>query len=221
GGLIPGVTEDGFWTLQSSGISSGISYNTEQVSQEEVPKTWDDLVDPKWKGKIMTVNSVTTNYWLWNTQGKEWFEKMALNEPQINPSFPGTVQGIAQGIKSLGYGLTQGITAFQARRGGPIAYQIIEPVWGGDAYWAIQKDSKHPNAARVTMDFLLGFELVDYTVKNRFSIPGRNDVIYPWSKVGMTGNEAFVNDLFPDLARKYGTDSPAVQKQVNEILGVG
>lgn len=33
-------------------ISEGIGYNTDKVSSDEAPKTWNDLLDPKWKGKL-------------------------------------------------------------------------------------------------------------------------------------------------------------------------
>src|SRR5690625_2006768 len=34
----------------------GFAYNTELVSEEEAPKTWEDLLDPKWEGKIQFPN---------------------------------------------------------------------------------------------------------------------------------------------------------------------
>ncbi len=34
----------------------GFAYNTELVTEEEAPKTWEDLLDPKWEGKIQFPN---------------------------------------------------------------------------------------------------------------------------------------------------------------------
>src|SRR5690606_28746180 len=50
--------------------ASGWIYNTETVPPEEVPQTWEDLLDPKWKGEILYVDPrvqsnllATANFW--------------------------------------------------------------------------------------------------------------------------------------------------------------
>ena len=44
-------SEDGSWTGFSA-LPMVIMYNKDMVSENDVPKTWEDLLDPKWKGKI-------------------------------------------------------------------------------------------------------------------------------------------------------------------------
>ena len=59
---------------------NGIAYNTEKVSEDEAPKTWEDLLDPKWKGRMVWGESLETggplviSYFL-RTRGKEETEK--------------------------------------------------------------------------------------------------------------------------------------------------
>lgn len=38
----------------------GFAYNPELVSEEEAPKTWEDLLDPKWEGKIQFPNPASS-----------------------------------------------------------------------------------------------------------------------------------------------------------------
>ncbi len=47
--------EDGYY-VGTEMFVLGFAYNTELVSEEEAPKTWDDLLDPKWEGKIQFPN---------------------------------------------------------------------------------------------------------------------------------------------------------------------
>lgn len=43
--------KDWRWTAANL-IAMGIVYNPQRIKKEELPKTWDDLADPKWQGRI-------------------------------------------------------------------------------------------------------------------------------------------------------------------------
>jgi iron(III) transport system substrate-binding protein len=34
-------------------VAGGLTYNTEKVKPEDLPNTWDELLDPKWAGKVI------------------------------------------------------------------------------------------------------------------------------------------------------------------------
>ena len=58
----------------------GILYNTEMVKPNEIPKSLDDLLDPKWQGKISMPDPsrhASTAQYLWNLQqvkGEKWMD---------------------------------------------------------------------------------------------------------------------------------------------------
>jgi len=73
-----------------------LTYNTDQVKGADIPRSWNDLLDPKWKGKVSLPDpriggghyySVFT---LMKLFGPQWFEKMRGNEPLLVSSH-GTV----------------------------------------------------------------------------------------------------------------------------------
>lgn len=76
--------KDGAWTAVR--ISNMIiAYNSDKLSPEEAPKTWEDLTDPKWKGKIAMPNPMlsgtayVTVGALADKYGWEYFDKLKAN----------------------------------------------------------------------------------------------------------------------------------------------
>ncbi len=80
--------KDGAWTAVR--ISNMIiAYNTTKLKPEEAPKSWKDLTDPKWKGKIAMPNPLLsgTAYVavaaLADKYGWEYFDKLKANDLRV------------------------------------------------------------------------------------------------------------------------------------------
>lgn len=67
-----------------------VAANTNLIRREEFPKTWDDLLDPKWKGKIIIERRLQNVGGLGIPMGDEWLKKFALGLKNQQPIF---VQG--------------------------------------------------------------------------------------------------------------------------------
>src|SRR6266404_3978537 len=71
---------------------NAIAYNTKAVSAAEAPKTWKDLLDPRWKGKMVTAHpgysGVTSTHVLAlvNLHGWDYFKQLAQNQLMITQS---------------------------------------------------------------------------------------------------------------------------------------
>ena len=46
------VEKDHYWAILRASVYAP-AYNTSKVSAADAPKTWTDLLDPKWKGKLV------------------------------------------------------------------------------------------------------------------------------------------------------------------------
>ena len=141
-----------------------IVYNTKLIKPEDAPRSWADLADPKWKGKVAIghpgFSSLAT---AWVTKmnslyGWGFMEKLAKNDTQVTRNINDTTTLVTAGERAIG--VTPAPTARPGEaKGNPIA--IIYPTDGAllaASPTGVVKASKHPNAARLLMEFLLSPE---------------------------------------------------------------
>ena len=154
---------DGYYHITVVALTV-IVYNTRLVKPEDMPKTWADLADAKWKGKVAIghpgFSSLST---VWVTKmntlyGWGFLEKLAKNDTQVTRNINDTTTLVTAGERALG--TTPAPTARPGvAKGNPIG--IIYPEDGAilaASPSGVVKTAKHPNAARLLMEFLLGPE---------------------------------------------------------------
>ena len=162
------------------------AYNPNLVPADQVPKSWKDLLDPKWKGQLShshpAYSGTTLAAMLGITQlhGWEYYEQLVQNEPLIVQSAIEPAPLIISGERPVA-ALMSGSTAVTEKlKGNP-----IEPIYPEEGVSvarlpsAVFKDAPHPNAARVFQDFLHSQEAQQIWVNDRNYISVRDDVTYP------------------------------------------
>lgn len=154
------------------------AYNTDMVKPDEVPSTWEELVSPKWKGKVMLSPSAEELpgqfAYLWRKGNKlnwersfDFFRKIAALKPLI------TSGGYTKGNEMLAAGqrpiflltvIGQPIV-FNLQRGAPTALIAFDKFPTTMRVEGIVKGAPHPAAAWLWIDYLLSpegqFELTD------------------------------------------------------------
>lgn len=137
-----------------------ITYNTNRVKNDEIPRHWEDLLDPRWRGQILMVdvrNVPQTVSWAAYMQDRipEFLQRLRAQEPRyITSTVPGT-QMLAAGEASLLIPNLRMVSYSLIQQGAPIDDSTPEPVTGWGSMLAITKDAPNPNAARLFSSFIL------------------------------------------------------------------
>jgi iron(III) transport system substrate-binding protein len=97
-----------------------LSYNPEMIKGSDVPTSWNDLLNPNWKGKISIPDPKVGGghyyfvFTIYKLFGKEWFEKVRANDPLLTQSHGVTHNQIMAGERLMGVNIS-----VLGRRDGP------------------------------------------------------------------------------------------------------
>lgn len=152
--------------IQSFGIEcAALIYNKDLVKPADVPKKYEDLTDPKWKGKIVMADPSshpTTISWLIGLKENvikseaEWMKflkGLAANKPMFVASFGPTPAPIESGEKLIGISMPKYIIT---KAPAPLDWaKVSQPMMGTPRGMAITAGAPHPNAARLFVDYWL------------------------------------------------------------------
>lgn len=144
---------------------SVMAYRTDLMTEEEAPKTWTDLLDPRYKDKMVKAHPgysgtvMTATFVLSELLGWEYFEKLAAQNVMQVQSSTEPPKKLAQGERALQVDGNE-YNVFRLQEEG-VALKIVYPQEGtplavGNA--AVLADAPHPNASKLFYAFLFSLE---------------------------------------------------------------
>ncbi len=177
------VAEDGSWTGFCV-LSLGIGINEERYAQKfpdiPAPKTWDDLVNPAYKGEIVLTNPVasSTAYLFVQNQlqrlgwekGWDYLHALAPLVGQFPDSGSAPAKLIGTGEYALGVSYIHAVNKYRAD--GFKVFTVTPPQSAGDIDCiAIMKNTKNLEAAKKFVDFMLSVEAQELMSSIDFTMP--------------------------------------------------
>jgi len=159
--LAEGAAEPGRAWVASRLTIFVVAYNTDLVLPEDVPRTYHDLLDPKWRGMI-GIEAENAN-WLMSVSeisGRdeivELFNEIAeTNGMSAHRGHTLLVNLVAAGEIPIGINAYHEHVEQAKERGAPVDYVFMEPVIAMPLSVAVVRNAPHPHAAALFMDFLL------------------------------------------------------------------
>jgi len=214
----------GMWTAMNVFFLT-TSYNTNLVKADEAPKTYDDLLDPKWKGKIAWVNDPTPQgppgfiHNILVTMGEEkgmaWLKKFAAQEPVFIPASQRVVlDKVIAGEFPLAVMTFNHHVAISAKQGAPVAWVKMEPLSESINLIGIVKQAPHPNAARLLTEFILSEDGQKVLADNDY-VPASPKVPAKVAELKPDAGHFKVNVVTPEMARD---DLPKWTKLYHELF---
>jgi iron(III) transport system substrate-binding protein len=158
---LPAVLHDpgGRWyTIIRSLIVVGV--NTSLSKPSDLPATWNDLLDPKWKGKIGFASidaggsAYSLYFFLRQRFGLDYWKRLAAQNGRIEPTASPVMTDLARGDTSVALDPQESMLTTIAT-GAPI--KIVYPSGGVPAFGisgGVTSTAPHPNAARVWLAWI-------------------------------------------------------------------
>ena len=144
----------------------GLAYNTKQVPDSLLPQSYQDLADPKYKGKLAWRAQSESGANLFMTMilktmgddaGTAWLKKLSANQV-VNSlgSARNLVDRVGQGEYDMGINMFAHHPLISKDKGAPLDVKMLDPVPAVFGAILAVKDAPHPHASMLLIDHILG-----------------------------------------------------------------
>lgn len=149
-----------------AGESMAMAYNAEMVSAEEAPKTWEDLLDPKWKGKLALTDAASASsalHWfaaIQSVYGEEFMEKLSQQDVLVRTGGADVANTLVSGERPVAAAITQSHASRAIGKGG--ALRIVVPDAGAPIITnviCIPAQAPDPETGKQFVDFILSEDI--------------------------------------------------------------
>ena len=164
------------WWASHASSPNVITWNTKIVSPGEAPKSYEDLLDPKWKGKVVIdidpYHMIVAMLEKWGeAKTKEYLQKLIVdNKAQIRKGHTQEVDMLVAGefpitIESYLYRVEA-----MRNQGAPLDWAAPDPTPAIIWPTGIANQAKHPNSAMLFMQIFLGKEFAEQIAKDGYTV---------------------------------------------------
>ena len=196
--------KDGLWTAYMTNVMVS-AYNTRQVKKEEAPRSVEDLVTPRWKGKL-TMDSQsyvwfgTMMQYLGEEAGLRFMKR--LNEQNISHQRGRRLmtQLVAAGEFDMAVETNLNSVLTLSKQGAPLAFAPIQPYFLSPSLVFMSANAPHPYTGALFVDYLLSEEGQKVVVTTN-RMPANNKVKSPEGQL-LEGQDVRTPDIF-DIGKRY------------------
>jgi len=152
---------DGFYVTTRSN-QRGLAINTDRIPSSEAPRSYDELLEPKWKGRITLAGGEAATRlvaYFEDVEGDDYLEKFAAQDPRlVEVTTRALADMLISGEVELSPTVTRAHVAAAIAEGAPVEFISIEPVDSISTAIALPKESPTPHAALLLIDFMTSAE---------------------------------------------------------------
>lgn len=160
-----------FWDPEGYWVATNIyvvtpGFNTELVKPGTEPRTWNDLLDPKWKGKMAWGASAsmssapgfiaTVLKEMGPDKGRDYLKKLsAQNVAGLQVSARQVLDQVIAGEYQVALQIFNNHAVISAQKGAPSAWIQMQPATVTLSAVSVVNGAPHPNAAKLFLEFLI------------------------------------------------------------------
>ena len=171
---------DGAWTAVYLNYIV-LGYNPKMVKEAELPKQWEDLLQPRWKGSKFAMDR-DEGVWYgglsqyWGPERADKFMKaLAGQDPSMRKGHTLIATFLSSGEFPLGLVYAHRVEEMKSK-GASIDWTPLDPIIVTPNLLAMGKKTAHPNASKLFIDFLLSVEGQTILQKQQHRTPANPDL---------------------------------------------
>jgi ABC-type Fe3+ transport system substrate-binding protein len=208
--------KEGLWTAYMTNVMVS-AYNTRQVKKDEAPRAVEDLLKPRWKGKL-TMDSQsyvwfgTILQYLGEEAGLRFMKR--LNEQDISHQRGRRLmtQLVAAGEFDMAVETNLNSVLTLSKQGAPLGFAPIQPYFLSPSLVFMSANAPRPYTGALFIDYLLSEEGQKIIVTTN-RMPAHTRVKSPESQL-LEGQDVRMPDIF-DIGKRY----QALGNRYREIFG--
>jgi iron(III) transport system substrate-binding protein len=207
--------KEGYW-VSAYHNASVMAYNTNLLKPPDLPKSYDDLLAPKWKGKMLMDSRETEWYAsmlqiVGREKGLRLMRGLAKQDLSFRPGRTLITQVLAAGEAPLAVNDYDHLVQSAKKRGAPVESWPVPPVISRVTPIALGRYAPHPNVGKLFIDFTLSEE--GQKILRGFGRSSARKGIEP-DDLQRKGIKLHVSDI--SLAKDYAR----YDKEFKEIFGL-
>ncbi|MEU9746616.1 ABC transporter substrate-binding protein [Streptomyces niveus] len=142
----------------------GIEYNTDKIKADKAPRSWKELADPKWRGKLVQADPgivgvtslMISNLLAEKKLDEDWIKGLLANKPQTVDTAALAEQSLARGERQVM--VTNNSAVFTAAKDKKLPVGFVFPTSEGarfdTQYVCLLKGAPAPNASKLLINWL-------------------------------------------------------------------
>jgi len=159
---------EGYWVANNLYFLAP-GFNTRLVPRGSEPRTYQALLDPKWRGKMAWSTTATSSGGsgfvgtvlteMGSESGMAYLRELAKQRiANVGSAAREVLDQVIAGEYSLALQIFNHHAVISGKKGAPVDWIKMEPVTGTLSVISVHKDAPHPNAAKLLVDFIISTE---------------------------------------------------------------
>ncbi len=174
--------ENVYWVTDREAFI-GFGYNTKLVSEQDAPKSYDDLLKPFWKGKMALPVSSTGDRVIGTMlkyKGPEYVEKLKAQQIKLFKLSGSAMRDLViTGEMTASPGIFRNQALVKMEQGAPLNWVPMDVVISNAGGSVLISKAPHPHAAMLLVDFIIGPQGQAVFEKNKYGVAWKD---YPFKR---------------------------------------
>jgi ABC-type Fe3+ transport system substrate-binding protein len=163
-GLPPSLVDTNRRWIATNLATRSLAHNTRLIPKEQAPRTYQDLLDPRWKGAFVWNPNAMTGAWgfiatvlrhMGEEQGLSYLRKLAKQEIVPLPiATRAVLDRVIAGEYAMGLEMVNAHVAISAGLGAPVRWIPLDATTTTLQIAGVTTGAPHPNAGRLFLDFI-------------------------------------------------------------------